>query len=576
MRDPQSSDQRSYTNTPQYSPIRRSGRQHYLSTGTTVGMQHPPQYHTSNAALPSNYSLDLGSYSHQPPHAISSSNSPQPSQTNPGSSYLDSFPGMPMADVMELGMDPSPMGIDLSILSTEEHRDLRMMENRPRGLARQEPSQEGSSGERRRRQRRAHSDDSIDTPPDRSTAKKQRGRPRLDPTDENAADRRRTQIRLAQRAYRLRKETTISSLRSRVTELENAIENMQTTFLELHEFAMKCAQKNEEREISSETIRNLTERFMAQSKGALGSDNAESLGEGEDTHDDGSHGDRNERPRSRDDGGPTSGGTSGMSGGLPPWGGYQVSYTRGPSHEDTTYNNGTSGSTSRSTYESTPQDQNSFNSYMDQPVLSFYPSPPPISPELEGPGSYSLNETSFSRRLHRKALENAYRLLTSPTADQNDVARTFAYTFCYATRQDIINNLTRLLRAGTNESLSPRDYPELQFFPPRPLNNYDDILQAYQDKARTDVLEASNSSLRAEAYKQLLKLGINNKFLGPDDVENVLAENGILERIEAPTSCSDHMSSPESSQDLGYLSPPPANNGCANSQTSTDSIFLAL
>jgi len=93
-----------------------------------------------------------------------------------------------MADVMEMGMDPTPMGIDLNILSAEAHRDLRMLENRPRGLARQETSQESSSSERTRRQRRAYSDDSIDTPPDRSTAKKQRGRPRLDPTDENAAD----------------------------------------------------------------------------------------------------------------------------------------------------------------------------------------------------------------------------------------------------------------------------------------------------------------------------------------------------------------------------------------------------
>src|SRR5271155_480672 len=35
---------------------------------------------------------------------------------------------------------------------------------------------------------------------DEETSKKQRGRPRLDPQDETAADRRRTQIRLAQRA----------------------------------------------------------------------------------------------------------------------------------------------------------------------------------------------------------------------------------------------------------------------------------------------------------------------------------------------------------------------------------------
>ena len=42
--------------------------------------------------------------------------------------------------------------------------------------------------------------------------RKSRGRPRLDMREENAAERRRTQIRLAQRAYRERKETTIVSL----------------------------------------------------------------------------------------------------------------------------------------------------------------------------------------------------------------------------------------------------------------------------------------------------------------------------------------------------------------------------
>src|SRR3984885_10670025 len=51
---------------------------------------------------------------------------------------------------------------------------------------------------------------------DEDDSKKQRGRPRLDTQDETAADRRRTQIRLAQRAYRHRKETTISALKKRV------------------------------------------------------------------------------------------------------------------------------------------------------------------------------------------------------------------------------------------------------------------------------------------------------------------------------------------------------------------------
>ncbi|KAH7312162.1 hypothetical protein B0I35DRAFT_49073 [Stachybotrys elegans] len=57
---------------------------------------------------------------------------------------------------------------------------------------------------------------------DEQPKKKQRGRPRLNPTDENpdAIERRRTQIRLAQRNYRQRKDLTILNLEQRVKILE--------------------------------------------------------------------------------------------------------------------------------------------------------------------------------------------------------------------------------------------------------------------------------------------------------------------------------------------------------------------
>ncbi|KAH7394454.1 hypothetical protein BKA66DRAFT_509725 [Pyrenochaeta sp. MPI-SDFR-AT-0127] len=70
-------------------------------------------------------------------------------------------------------------------------------------------------------------------------SKKARGRPRVDPRDATAADRRRTQIRLAQRAYRQRKETTISSLKLQSSQLHSIIEQMNTTFLRLNESALK-------------------------------------------------------------------------------------------------------------------------------------------------------------------------------------------------------------------------------------------------------------------------------------------------------------------------------------------------
>jgi hypothetical protein len=66
---------------------------------------------------------------------------------------------------------------------------------------------------------------------------KKRGRPRLakHATDESAADRRRTQIRMAQRAYRQRKESSLDELRQRVSELTNTVELMNRAFAEHHD-----------------------------------------------------------------------------------------------------------------------------------------------------------------------------------------------------------------------------------------------------------------------------------------------------------------------------------------------------
>ena len=114
---------------------------------------------------------------------------------------------------------------------------------------------------------------------------RQRGRPRLDTRDESQAEvnylntpptffaivlivskRRRTQIRLAQRAYRLRKETTIASLRSRVAELETAIDGMQDAFTELHRTTAAIA-GNRDNTLTT-FLGSVTERFTTLAKTA--------------------------------------------------------------------------------------------------------------------------------------------------------------------------------------------------------------------------------------------------------------------------------------------------------------------
>ena len=76
-----------------------------------------------------------------------------------------------------------------------------------------------------RRKKRPRRSDSSD-----SNVERRRGRPRVQKEDESTADRRRTQIRMAQRAYRQRKESTLDDLRKRVAELTNTIELMNKTF----------------------------------------------------------------------------------------------------------------------------------------------------------------------------------------------------------------------------------------------------------------------------------------------------------------------------------------------------------
>ncbi|OAQ60906.1 bZIP transcription factor, bZIP-1 [Pochonia chlamydosporia 170] len=62
-------------------------------------------------------------------------------------------------------------------------------------------------------------------------APRKRGRPRNATDDQQAPERRRRQLRVAQQAYRKRKETTIVNLQSRIRELESGIEELSESFL---------------------------------------------------------------------------------------------------------------------------------------------------------------------------------------------------------------------------------------------------------------------------------------------------------------------------------------------------------
>lgn len=96
-------------------------------------------------------------------------------------------------------------------------------------------------------------------------SKRQRGRPRVDTRDETAADRRRTQIRLAQRAYRQRKETTISALKKRVQDLERNIEQISSSFLSFNDQLLDSGLINNRHDLTRR-LQVVTEQFVELSK----------------------------------------------------------------------------------------------------------------------------------------------------------------------------------------------------------------------------------------------------------------------------------------------------------------------
>ncbi|KAF2735782.1 hypothetical protein EJ04DRAFT_511563 [Polyplosphaeria fusca] len=108
-----------------------------------------------------------------------------------------------------------------------------------------------------------------------AAGKKARGRPRVDTTDATAADRRRTQIRLAQRAYRQRKETTISSLKQQAANLQSIIEQMNKSFLRFNDSAVQSGLLSLNPSLALE-MKHVTETFVSLAKSA-----AESSSEGD-------------------------------------------------------------------------------------------------------------------------------------------------------------------------------------------------------------------------------------------------------------------------------------------------------
>lgn len=260
------------------------------------------------------------------------------------------------------------------------------------------------------------------------------------------SQRRRTQIRLAQRAYRLRKEGVISSLNRRVADLEKTVDEMSRTFLAFNDEAMSSDILAGHPGLARQ-LRHATERFLALAK----------VAEPETAHGDDNDNDPDATEPTRSIQSPEP---------------QQDRYESVPNRALTprtlakltktcdTANQGNCmlqpGDPLHLSSDD-PSQQCTGYSILDSMFTSglamFQGPPTPQSTNSLTPATFASRETSFGRRIHRRCLERGYYLLSDPTSSVSDLERKFRFSFEFANRFQLAQAFRYLLQKNCDEPL---------------------------------------------------------------------------------------------------------------------------
>lgn len=327
---------------------------------------------------------------------------------------------------------------------------------------------------------------------------------------------RRTQIRLAQRAYRNRKETTIEDLRKRVSGLQSTVEVMNKTICDFSDVTSLTL------DISPSLLASL--HSLRQRFGTLATAARQP---GEAAEDASSNLMKNLSAIAID---PAVLHVSSSS-----------ERSSAPIHDDSSDNFdavpiGMGYSLLLDTSEQTSNDQNR-DSALSQALVTAETTRPSYS--LRPPTSFSILETSFARRLHRRSLEAGWMLLNDPTRSPEVFERVFRLSFNSGRdRHDLIDRFQELLKRGIGEPLdmwwSSHDHVggAGTHFPKQREHIYGAraAWQAEEDGRYFDM-----STSRAS--------GSEGEWFDANDVEGYLADRGIVIHpqstyvtVELPTS----------------------------------------
>ena len=339
----------------------------------------------------------------------------------------------------------------------------------------------------------------------------------------NLVQRRRTQIRLAQRAYRQRKETTISALNRRVTSLESTIEAMHKSFLTFNDSIVASGFQNGSSEFTkhlraiadrlADLARNSTHidaeedrldqilpapsteteercRKKRRTTPPSESDQLSVLGYrttfDEDKDNDGENAQQSPVGRVGTEDSASSGraliearkhyqANTSTTNDAPADTLNEVQQYSGLfSFQDANATTALGLDKSLQDYIQTSED------YTVKDILPFGLMPQsrehtPDKPtpdnqtlqegnlcdivSLPGPQSFAFQEASFARRLMRSSCEAAYRLLTSPSSRAEDIKRLCKFSWCYTNSSCIAKYTKNLMKRTANENLELWEVP---------------------------------------------------------------------------------------------------------------------
>jgi hypothetical protein len=355
---------------------------------------------------------------------------------------------------------------------------------------------------------------------------------------------------MAQRAYRHRKETTISSLEKQVQELRGVNEEMSNIFLGLHDFAVGKGLLQREPEFGNR-LRSTTARFLALAKSIAAEDNSkEGSPSADGSKQDNSDADlpSSNRPRRSRAITPQENQSENPATMETTTWGYQISHQPEQADEMEFDQNSflpPSQQENRQIISRATLDNASFSfDYLED--LQQYRAEVPdgfdmyqsIFNPLDAPSpvqTLSQHEASFSRHLQRAAFEGGYRLITDKNSSPSRLNKVFGFCLRFESREDITKRIKRKLDATLKDPLYDWRAPFVHLGGAGTHYPFDEnISGTLTPKFRTGMSMGPFSPSVINTRDNLMESdfrislpGFEGDFFDTNDVENYLRSRGI-------------------------------------------------